>query len=68
MFDLDHPFFRPLIRRVVVAAIVSGWAVFEFVSGSPFFGVLFAALGAWCCWSFFGPNAAKTYQEKTNKD
>ena len=61
MFDLDHPFFRPLSRRIIVTLIVVVWSGFEFVAGSPFFAMLFAALGAWCGWSFFGPNAHATY-------
>lgn len=64
MFDLDHPFFRPLMRRILVAVIVSGWSVFEFLAGSPLFGILFGALGVWCCWSFFGPSAEETYKQK----
>ncbi len=57
MLDLEHEFFRPLSRRVVVTVIIVFWSGFEFLAGSPFFGVLFAGLGIWCGWSFFGPKS-----------
>lgn len=53
MFDLDHEFFRPLWIRVAVTAVALGWALFEFLTGAPFWGVLFLAAGLWCCWKFF---------------
>jgi hypothetical protein len=46
LFDFDHPFFKPLWVRVAVVAFAGGWGVFEFLSGSPFWGVLFLAIAA----------------------
>ena len=51
--DTDHPMFRPLWVRLLVVAVCLGWAAFEFIDGSPFWGVLFAALGVYAAWSFF---------------
>lgn len=51
--DVQHPFFRPIWRRVAVVAICLGWAVFEFVSGAPFWGMLFGAIGLYCAHQFF---------------
>jgi hypothetical protein len=51
--DPQHPFYRPLWRRVAIVALCLGWGVYEFVSGSPFWGVLFVALGLFCAWQFF---------------
>ena len=53
LFDLDHEFFRPLGIRIVVTMIILGWGLFEFVTGAPFWGVLFGAMGIWCGWKFF---------------
>ena len=53
MFDLSHPFFNPLWRRVVIVVLCLGWALFEFATGAPFWGMLFGAVGLWCAWSFF---------------
>ena len=51
--DTDHPVFRPLWVRVLIVALCAGWAVLEFVTGSPFWGVLFLGLGAYAAWGFF---------------
>lgn len=51
--DARHPFFRPLWRRVAVVAVCLGWALFEFASGAPFWGILFGALGLWAVYEFF---------------
>ena len=51
--DTDHPMFRPLWVRILIVAICVGWAIFEFTTGSGFWGVLFLALGAYAAWGFF---------------
>jgi hypothetical protein len=53
LLDLNHPFFRPLWRRVLVVAVCLAWAAFEFTTGSPFWGVLFGGIGLVCAWAFF---------------
>ncbi|PKQ07547.1 MAG: hypothetical protein CVT71_01010 [Alphaproteobacteria bacterium HGW-Alphaproteobacteria-10] len=50
MFGFDHPFFRPLWRRIVTVAVTIGWAVFELTTGSPFWAILFGALGVATLW------------------
>lgn len=50
---LRHPFFRPLWRRVAVTGVCLIWALFEFAGGSPFWGMLTGALGAYAGWVFF---------------
>lgn len=51
--DTDHPFFRPVWVRILVVAVCLGWAVLEFVTGAPFWGVIFGGLGAYAVWGFF---------------
>ena len=53
MFDLDHPFFRPLWVRALVVAVCLGWAAFEFATASPFWGILFGAVGVYAAYRFF---------------
>ncbi|MBV7378522.1 DUF3329 domain-containing protein [Maritimibacter dapengensis] len=53
MFDLQVPFFRPLWLRLVTVAVALGWAVFEVVTGSVGFAMIFAALGLYAAWQFF---------------
>ena len=55
-FDFDHPFFNPLWVRILVFAICIGWGLFEFVSGSAIWGVVFCAMGLWAGHSFFIAN------------
>ncbi|WP_011579801.1 MULTISPECIES: hypothetical protein [Chelativorans] len=60
LFDLDHPFFRPLWIRLAIIAVCLGWGVFEFLMGNPFWGTLFVGLGVYCIWGFlfaFNPDA-----------
>jgi hypothetical protein len=51
--DTEHPMFRPLWVRVLIVALCLGWAVFEFVDGSPFWGVIFLGLGGYAAYAFF---------------
>ncbi len=50
MIDFAHPWLRPLWRRVAVVALTAGWGLFELVSGSPGWALLFLALGGWLGW------------------
>ncbi len=50
LFDLDHPFFRPLWRRIAVTAVCLGWGAFEFAAGAHFWAMLFGGLGIYCVW------------------
>lgn len=53
MFDLDHPFFVPLWRRIAVVVVCLGWAGFELATGSPGWAVLFGGLGVFAAYRFF---------------
>ena len=53
MFDLTHPFFKPRWIQVVLVVFTGAWAVLEFSTNNPLWGVLFAAMSIWCGWSFF---------------
>jgi hypothetical protein len=49
MKDMDHPFFRPLWRRVAVVVACVAWAGLELYGGSQTWGLIalgFAAYGA----------------------
>lgn len=53
LLDLNHPFFIPLWRRVLIVALCLGWAVVEIVGGSPFWAILFGAIGLYAGYAFF---------------
>jgi len=52
-FDLRHPFFAPVWRRVLAVVMCLGWAGVEYWNGSPGWAVFFAAAGGWCVYQFF---------------
>lgn len=51
--DTDHPWFRPLWRRVLFTVLPVGWSVLEFFTGSPFWGTIFLGLAAFAGYGFF---------------
>ena len=51
--DHEHPFFRPLWRRVAVTAVCAAWAVFEFAANSPGWGMIALAFTFYAAWQFF---------------
>lgn len=58
-FDLAVPFFVPLWRRVAVVGFCVGWGCFEFVTGAPFWGILFLGAGVGSGWKFANTDWAK---------
>lgn len=53
MKDHEHPFFRPLWRRVAVVAVCVAWAIFEFSTGATGWAMIAAAFAAYAIWQFF---------------
>jgi len=53
ILDVQHPFFKPMYRRILVVALCLGWGAFEFNGGYPGWGMLFVAVGIYCGWIFF---------------
>jgi hypothetical protein len=47
MKDAEHPFFRPLWRRIAVVAFCAAWAAFEFWHREAFWGTLAAGMAAY---------------------
>ena len=52
-FDLHHPFFEPLWRRIATVAACVGWAAVEFAIGNNMWALLFLGIGAYAGWQFF---------------
>ena len=53
MKDYEHPFFRPLWRRVAVVAVCVVWAGIEFTHDAPFWGVIALGFAGYAIWQFF---------------
>lgn len=52
MFNLALPFFLPPRRRMALVLFCVGWAAVEFLTGTPFWGILFLAMGIGAAWQF----------------
>lgn len=50
--DNQHPFFRPLWRRIAVVAVCVVWSAVEFAVGTPFWGTLLAGMAIYAVWTF----------------
>lgn len=53
MLNANDSFYRPLWRRAVIVALSLGWGIFEALSGSPGFAVIFLALGGYAAYRLF---------------
>jgi len=64
MFEVRHPFFRPVSRRVIATGLCLGWAAFEFLNDAPVWASVFAIAGAYLFWQFFVAFDPKDYDHK----
>ncbi len=51
LLDVNHPFFLPYWRRIAVVAFCVAWALFEWITLSPFWGILASALAIYTYWA-----------------
>lgn len=51
-FDLAIPFFLPVWRRYAASIVPMFWALVEFSSGEPFWGLIFLGLGGIAAFKF----------------
>ena len=51
--DYEHPFFRPLWRRVAIVAVCLAWSGLEFANGSSGWGMAALGFAAYGVWQFF---------------
>ena len=47
LLDVNHPFFIPPWRRYAIVAFCTGWALFEWVTYSPFWAILTTGLAVY---------------------
>jgi len=52
-FDFGNAFYRPLVTRIVILALVVIWAGVEFFAGSTGWALIFLGLSAYVGWGFF---------------
>lgn len=69
--DMNHPFFRPLWRRVVLVAFCAIWSVVEWASGQVFWGAITGGIAAYAAWTFlwaYDPAAPTAGEDRTPRD
>ena len=70
--DSNHPWFRPLWRRVAVVAVCFAWAIVEFATGTPFWGVIALGFAGYGIWQFFiaydAPEPAQPAETEIEKE
>ena len=52
MKDRDHPFFRPLYRRVLVTLFCAAWAAWEVYNGERMWSYIAMGITAYSFWVF----------------
>ncbi|MFD1382040.1 hypothetical protein ACFQ45_01590 [Rhodanobacter aciditrophus] len=60
MNDAEHDFFKPKWRRVAMTVFCGAWSILEWVTGNPFWGVVFTAMTFYCAWRYL-----YTYEKNT---
>lgn len=52
MADQDHPFLRPLWRRVALVAFCAAWAIWEFYNAQGFWAMIALGMACYGAWIF----------------
>ena len=52
MKDADHPFFRPLWRRIAIVAFCAAWAVWEYSNNQAMWATIAGGMAAYGAWVF----------------
>ncbi len=53
ILGLNHPFFRPRVRRVIIVMMIALWAVVELLWGNMAWALGCIMLAGFCAWEFF---------------
>lgn len=48
----DHPFFRPLWRRIAIVAVTALWSAVEWYNGEALWAMLTLGICAYAVWTF----------------
>lgn len=51
--NYEHPFFRPLWRRIAIVAACVAWSVLEYVGGSQTWCLIAGGMAAYGAYQFF---------------
>ncbi len=60
IIDPDHPFYRPLWRRLAIVGVTLAWAGVEAWTGATGWAVFFVAVAAYAAWMLVANYKPKT--------
>lgn len=63
-FDVRHPIFRPLWRRVVLVGLAAAWTSYEVVNGNWIWATVFGAATAYLAYEWFIVFDPKQYEDE----
>ena len=66
-FEVRHPIFRPLWRRVVATGFILGWACVELYNGANLWGMMFGAAGIYLFLQFFVKFDPADYEKRNDQ-
>lgn len=68
LFEVRHPIFRPLWRRIAVTALCIGWALIEWSNGATIWALVFGTCGVYLFIQFFLKFDPADYEAPNDKD
>lgn len=69
--DVNHPFYRPLWRRLLIVLFCAAWTGVEFYNGQATWGFIFLAAGAYAACSliiFYKPKPIEEPEKTASED
>lgn len=52
MRDAEHPFFRPLWRRIAVVCVCAAWAAWELWLAEPMWTTIAVGMAVYAAWTY----------------
>jgi hypothetical protein len=67
--EADHPFFRPLWRRVAITLVCAVWAALEWYGGQSMWAWIATGMTAYAVWMFLlSKRGAETNEKPEGQD
>ncbi|OZG72019.1 hypothetical protein BTA51_18650 [Hahella sp. CCB-MM4] len=68
MKEKDLIFFQPLWRRLAITLFCAVWALIEWVTQAPFWGVMATGMTIYCYWTLFQTFPTKSDDSSPNQE
>ncbi|WP_245515274.1 DUF3329 domain-containing protein [Rhizobium deserti] len=67
MIDANHPFYRPLWRRLMIPIVCLIWVCFELYAGGPIWAAMVGAVGLYATYKLFIEKPKAAAQERADE-